>query len=148
MKKVIQIFCIFFLVVKTVSAQYINKQWVFGYEYEPDYKVGMNCIDFNDHKIEVYPYDYQDDVIFMAFSSAFINDNEGKIALLSDNCSIYDKELHFIEGGEKMHDNDFSHEYCKDHIHFYVISKSNIFFHILKRRIIIFNFTRMYMQRM
>lgn len=101
MKKVIQIFCIFFLVVKTVSAQYINKQWVFGYEYEPDYKVGMNCIDFNDHKIEVYPYDYQDDVIFMAFSSAFINDNEGKIALLSDNCSIYDKELHFIEGGEK-----------------------------------------------
>ena len=134
MKKVIQIFCIFFLVVKTVSAQYINKQWVFGYEYEPDYKVGMNCIDFNDHKIEVYPYDYQDDVIFMAFSSAFINDNEGKIALLSDNCSIYDKELHFIEGGEKMHDNDFSHEYCKDHIHFYVISKSNIFFPYIKEK--------------
>jgi len=62
MKKIIQILSFVFLVVEVILAQYNNKQWVFGYQDEPSSKLGLNCLDFTNHEIKVYPYEYQNGI--------------------------------------------------------------------------------------
>jgi len=114
----------------TLVAQQNNKQWLFGYEYEPEapFLLGINCLDFNDHEIRVYPYEYQNGISWLSFSSSFVCDSSGRIALITDNCTDYDRELSEIGGGEKIHDDEWSAGYCKDDSHAYFPTKTNIFF--------------------
>ena len=111
-------------------AQYNNKQWVFGYEYEPEapYRLGINCLDFNDHQIRVYPYEYQNGISWLSHSSSFICDSSGRIVLITDNCTDYDRKLNIIEGGEMLHNDEWGNEYCLDDSHGYFPTKTNIFF--------------------
>jgi len=135
MKKIIQILSFVFLVVEVILAQYNNKQWVFGYQDEPSSKLGLNCLDFTNHEIKVYPYEYQNGISWISFSGSFICDSSGQIALISDFCSIYDKELKIIEGGAQMHDNFWSAGYCLEDFHVYFPTKTNIFFPYLTSKL-------------
>ncbi len=135
MNSVSKVFIIILITSAYLQGQSNNKQWVFGYDRDTLYKLGLNCLDFTNHEIRVYPYEYQNGISWITFSSSFICDTSGNIALISDNCSIYDKEFVTIEGGAQMHNNYWSVGYCLEDSHVYFPTKSNIVFPFIKSRL-------------
>lgn len=111
----------------TVPAQN-NLQWIIGYQNDPTHGFGLNCLDFRNHEIKVYPYEYQNNLLWIGIGSTFVCDTSGNFVLMSDNCSIYDSHLNIIEGGKQMHHNEFASGYCKPDIKDYGVVGVNVLF--------------------
>ena len=109
-------------------AQVRNNQWVFGYDEDIPNQFGMSSLEFVYPDIFLSVYGYQNEPSWVGVGSSFVCDRNGKIALISDNCSIYDHTFGVIEGGENMHGNSFSQGYCKTNSKIFGLWQTNILF--------------------
>lgn len=81
------------------SAQKYDYQWIFGYGEDKELRFGISMLDFNNGEVDVSYYG-KSNYFNIGYTGSFINDYEGNIELITNNCEVIDKTWNVISGPE------------------------------------------------
>lgn len=90
---------IFIFSLTTSSAQKYDYQWLFGYGENKDLGGGISLLDFHNGDVDVSYYG-KSNYFDIGYTGSFIDDYEGNIELITNNCEVIDKSWNVISGPE------------------------------------------------
>lgn len=94
-----------------LPAQQYNAQWVFGYGANFNNDFGFASIDFSPENVTLSPY-AEFPGFFLGNNGSFLCSKDGVLELMTDNCSIRDKNFNIIAGGDTLTPGETWGNYC------------------------------------
>lgn len=72
-----------------------------GYEFNSSAIPDIGLVDFTGDTVKVYSYGFVND-IYVGRGASFICDEEGELALLTNNCAVYDADFFLVPGSDSL----------------------------------------------
>lgn len=104
---------IFLLPLHLLKAQHkYDSQWVFGYGANLEEGFELSILDFNDGLVTLSPY-LEFPTFEIGGSGNVICNDDGQVYLMTNNCTVVDRDLNIIDNGDTITPGPFYHSHCE-----------------------------------